>query len=244
VSLNTITPLLQTDPIPMSTTANYWSRYIIIQYTSYLHISYEMEPVILNQWCPLRFPAEKLVILDTQDEDKQNKNTTTYVLDITIRKQTNTNSINTTLAVLQTTGGKCIVLCGNRNGHHWFKITDNVLSYTTYIYTFNIHTIPMWPPRYNWNIDESVVKYHNPTPPNRPHSHVYHGKLLKPIHHLLVCMNTMNRKYTINLPLNIVRIMYTIHVWIKWRRVLFYPFLLYSLYLLIKVNGSSAFIWV
>ena len=60
VSLNTITPLPQTDPIPMSTTANYWSRYIIIQYTSYLHISYEMEPVILNQWCPLRFPHKTM----------------------------------------------------------------------------------------------------------------------------------------------------------------------------------------
>ena len=34
--------------------------------------------------------AEKLIILDTQDEDKQNKNTTKYVLDINIRKQTQT----------------------------------------------------------------------------------------------------------------------------------------------------------
>jgi hypothetical protein len=60
MTLNTITPLLYTDPIPMSTTANYWSRYIIIQYTSYLHISYEMEPVILNQWCSLRFPHKTM----------------------------------------------------------------------------------------------------------------------------------------------------------------------------------------
>ena len=32
--------------------------------------------------------SEKLAKLDTQDEDKQNKNTTQYVLDTTIRKQT------------------------------------------------------------------------------------------------------------------------------------------------------------
>ena len=31
---------------------------------------------------------EKLATLGTQDEDKQNKNTTQYVLDTTIRKQT------------------------------------------------------------------------------------------------------------------------------------------------------------
>jgi len=31
---------------------------------------------------------EKLATPDTQDEDKQNKNTTQYVLDIAIRKQT------------------------------------------------------------------------------------------------------------------------------------------------------------
>ena len=31
---------------------------------------------------------EKLVTLDTQDEDKQNKNTIHYVLDITMHKQT------------------------------------------------------------------------------------------------------------------------------------------------------------
>ena len=32
--------------------------------------------------------VEKLVTSSTQDEDKQNKNTTQYVLDTTIRKQT------------------------------------------------------------------------------------------------------------------------------------------------------------
>ena len=31
---------------------------------------------------------EKLATLDTQDEDKQNKNTTQYMLDITILRQT------------------------------------------------------------------------------------------------------------------------------------------------------------
>jgi len=31
---------------------------------------------------------EKLAIYGTQDEDKQNKNTTQYVLDTTMRKQT------------------------------------------------------------------------------------------------------------------------------------------------------------
>jgi hypothetical protein len=33
---------------------------------------------------------EKLATLGTQDEDKQNKNTTQYVLDTTMRKQTQT----------------------------------------------------------------------------------------------------------------------------------------------------------
>jgi hypothetical protein len=33
---------------------------------------------------------EKLATLGTQDEDKQNKNTTKYVLDTTMRKQTQT----------------------------------------------------------------------------------------------------------------------------------------------------------
>ena len=37
---------------------------------------------------------EKLVTLGTQDEEKQNKNTTQYVLDTTMRKQqTNTNNV-------------------------------------------------------------------------------------------------------------------------------------------------------
>jgi hypothetical protein len=33
---------------------------------------------------------EKLATQETQDEEKQNKNTTLYVLDTTIRKQTHT----------------------------------------------------------------------------------------------------------------------------------------------------------
>ena len=37
---------------------------------------------------------------------KQNKNTTQYVLDTTIRKQTKTENVNTTWAFLQTTGGR------------------------------------------------------------------------------------------------------------------------------------------
>jgi hypothetical protein len=35
--------------------------------------------------------SEKLATKDTQDEDKQNKNTTQYVLDTTIRKQSHNN---------------------------------------------------------------------------------------------------------------------------------------------------------
>jgi hypothetical protein len=34
---------------------------------------------------------EKLATYGTQDEEKQNKNTTQYVLDITVHKQTQTN---------------------------------------------------------------------------------------------------------------------------------------------------------
>ena len=38
--------------------------------------------------------SETLATLGTQDEEKQNKNTTQYVLDTTIRKQTNKNNVN------------------------------------------------------------------------------------------------------------------------------------------------------
>ena len=46
---------------------------------------------------------EKLATQGIQDEDKQNKNTTQYVLN---NVQTNTNNVNKTCALLQTTGGK------------------------------------------------------------------------------------------------------------------------------------------
>ena len=51
-------------------------------------------------------------------EEKQSKNTTQCGHHYT---QTNTNNVNKTLTLLQTTGDKDelnIVLCGNRNGHH------------------------------------------------------------------------------------------------------------------------------
>jgi hypothetical protein len=48
---------------------------------------------------------EKLVTLGTQAEDKQNKNTTQYVLDNTIGKQTHIMQIRHE-DLLQTTGGK------------------------------------------------------------------------------------------------------------------------------------------
>ena len=40
------------------------------------------------------YNPEKLETYGTQDEDKQNKNTTQYVLNTTMRKQT--NNVNTT----------------------------------------------------------------------------------------------------------------------------------------------------
>ena len=53
---------------------------------------------------------KKLATYGTQDEDKQNKNTTQYVLDTTMRTQTNTNNVSKTWALLQTTGGKLDIL--------------------------------------------------------------------------------------------------------------------------------------
>ena len=47
---------------------------------------------------------EKLATYGEQDEEKQNKNTTQYVLDTIICKQR--NNVNKTWAFLQTTGGK------------------------------------------------------------------------------------------------------------------------------------------
>ena len=46
---------------------------------------------------------EKLATQGTQEEDKENKNTTQYVLDTTI-PHTNTNNVNKTWILLQTTG--------------------------------------------------------------------------------------------------------------------------------------------
>ena len=50
---------------------------------------------------------KKLATYGTQDEDKQNKHTTQYVLDTTIRTQTNTNNVCKTY---NTTGGKLDIL--------------------------------------------------------------------------------------------------------------------------------------
>jgi hypothetical protein len=46
-------------------------------------------PYVLSSvlWCSLRFP-HKNDILVTQDDEKENKNTTQYVLGITLRNQT------------------------------------------------------------------------------------------------------------------------------------------------------------
>jgi len=48
---------------------------------------------------------EKLATYGTQDEEKQNINTTQYVLDTTICKQEQ-NNVNKKWSLLQTTGGK------------------------------------------------------------------------------------------------------------------------------------------
>ena len=47
---------------------------------------------------------KKLVTQDTQDEEKQNKDRTQYVLDT--YTQANTNNLKKTSVLLQTTGGK------------------------------------------------------------------------------------------------------------------------------------------
>ena len=61
---------------------------------------------------------QKLAAQGTQDEDKKKHKTICVGHHYT---QTNTNNVNKTYALLQTTGGKDepnIVLYGNRNGHH------------------------------------------------------------------------------------------------------------------------------
>ena len=54
---------------------------------------------------PKKENPEKLATQGTQDEEKQNNNTTQYVLDTT-NKQTNTNNVNKTCALLQPTGSR------------------------------------------------------------------------------------------------------------------------------------------
>ena len=52
----------------------------------------------------------------TQDDDKHNRICVGHH-----HTQTNTNNVNKSSALLQTTGGKDepnIVVCGNRHGHH------------------------------------------------------------------------------------------------------------------------------
>ena len=64
---------------------------------------------------------EKLTTQGTQDEEEQNKNTTQYVLDTTMHKQTNKNTVSKTRASHKQPGAKTnriSCLCGNRNGHH------------------------------------------------------------------------------------------------------------------------------
>ena len=60
---------------------------------------------------------QKLAAQGTQQKEKQKHNTICVGHPYTL---TNTNNVNKTWALLQTTGGKeepSIVLCGNRNGH-------------------------------------------------------------------------------------------------------------------------------
>jgi hypothetical protein len=60
---------------------------------------------------------QKLATYVTQDNEKQNKNTTQYVLETTMHK----TNVNKTCALLQTTEVKTnrtSFSCENRNGHH------------------------------------------------------------------------------------------------------------------------------
>jgi len=65
------------------------------------------------------YNLEKLATSDTQDEEKQHKNTTQYASGTTMRNQTEIKIARHT--ALQIIGGKdepSIVSCGTRNGHH------------------------------------------------------------------------------------------------------------------------------
>ena len=66
---------------------------------------------------------EKLVAQDTQDEAKQNKDTTHYVLDTSIPKQTQRAEIRhgPTYKQLEVHTNQTSVVCGNRNGY------DNII---------------------------------------------------------------------------------------------------------------------
>ena len=65
----------------------------------------------------------KLATKGTQDEDKQNKNTTQYVLDTTIRKQTQITYARhePSYKQLEVKTNRTLFLCGNRNKtqHKW-----------------------------------------------------------------------------------------------------------------------------
>ena len=65
---------------------------------------------------------EKLATHVTQDEERQHKNTTQYVLNPTIRKQTQITYIRhePSYKQLEVKMNRTSFLCGNRNGHHEF----------------------------------------------------------------------------------------------------------------------------
>ena len=68
-----------------------------------------------------------ITINKTQDEDKKKQNKKTHTICVGLHyAQTNTNNVDKTWAIVQTTVGKDkqnIVLCGNRNGHHKTKLS-------------------------------------------------------------------------------------------------------------------------
>ena len=62
---------------------------------------------------------EKLATYGTQDKEKQTKNITQYVLDSTMRKQTQITSIRREPSYkLEVKTNRSSFLCGNHNGHH------------------------------------------------------------------------------------------------------------------------------
>ena len=67
-----------------------------------------------------------ITIHKTQDEYKKKEKKTHTICVGHHYAQTNTNNVNKTWALVQTTGGKDkpnIVICGNRNGHHKTKLS-------------------------------------------------------------------------------------------------------------------------